>query len=78
MLGRTTLLWTLKAAAAGLLVGVTLGVATSLTSAQDSGCVDCPQIPSPCAACDANTTADKTCCNTKGGGWQCQDRPCDR
>lgn len=80
MRGRTTLLWTIKAAAAGLIVGVTLGVATSLTRAQDSGCVDCPSVPNPCAGCGAVTTApDKACCSTSGGDTlQCQTLPCDR
>ena len=77
MRGRTTLLWTLKAAAAGLIVGVTLGVATSLTSAQDSGCVECVGTQNPCAPCAAVTSANKLCCYPAGSDiGQCATEPC--
>ncbi len=66
MRGRTTLLWTLKAAAAGLIVGVTLGVATSLTTAQDSGCAQCPT-PIGCWDCGFSTGPEFEC-------WSVSDR----
>jgi len=66
MPGRTTALWTIKAAIAGLVVGVTLGVATSVTLAQGvGGCPACPTT-NMCEGC-GNTTEVNHCCRQPRG-----------